>query len=203
MWPVSRRSLAAWLLVLPLMVAGTQLAHVLAYRLVYPQAQVRLHELIATGHGYMGRAPLLIGIGAALELVAFVSIVAGSARSRGRTPVSPWAFALLPPLAYALQEFLERWLAGASLPWWMVLQPTFRVGLLLQLPFALAAFLLALLLSRVADRVAVVLCGRTRRPRRFHVSPRWYALAVLLPRIAALAGGHAVRGPPPAVAPAT
>jgi len=198
-----RRRAAAWLLMLPLMLAGSQLAHVLAYRLVYPQSQVRLRELLATGHSYMGYMPLLLGIGAALELVAFGSLVAGGVRRRGRAPVSPWAFALLPPLGFALQEFLERWLAGASYPWWMVLQPTFRIGLLLQLPFALAAFLVARLLSRVADRVASVLRGKVERPPRVGLVPRWAALAAWPPRPRTLADGHAGRGPPRAARPAT
>jgi hypothetical protein len=181
---------------LPLMLAASQLAHVFAYRLVYPESQVRLRELLATGHSYMAYMPLLLGIGAALELVAFGSLVAGGVRRRGRAAVSPWAFALLPPLGFVLQEFLERWLAGASYPWWMVLQPTFRIGLLLQLPFALAAFLVARLLSRVADRVASVLRGRAERPARVGLVRRWAALAAWPPRLRALADGHAGRGPP-------
>ena len=99
-----------------------------------------------------------------------------------------------------LQEFLERWLAGTSYPWWMVLQPTFRIGLLLQLPFAVAAFLIARLLVHVADRVAFVLHRRAKRPARVGVVLRWAALAVWPPRPGVLADGHAGRGPPcPAV----
>jgi hypothetical protein len=52
------------------MVAGSQVAHVFAFRLVYPQAQVRLRDLLATGHGYMLRrwafVPLLLGVVAGL-----------------------------------------------------------------------------------------------------------------------------------------
>ena len=50
---MGRRRLAAWLLSFPLMVVGSQGAHVLAYRLVYPNAHLRLGELLATGHSYM------------------------------------------------------------------------------------------------------------------------------------------------------
>ena len=178
------------------MVAGSQVAHVFAYRLVYPEAQVRLRELLATGHGYFGYKPLLFGIGGALELVAFLSVVAGAVRRRRPAPVPPWAFALLPPLGYVLQEFLERWFAGASFPWWMVLQPTFRVGLLLQLPFGLIAYLLARLLLRVADRFGCALRGVSKRPQVAGVSLAWIAFEVWPPRVAALASGHAGRGPP-------
>lgn len=200
---MSRRSAAGWLLMLPLMVAGTQFAHVLAYRIVYPEAHVRLRELASTGHGYMGYLPLLLGIASAVELVAFGSLVADGMRRRRRLALSPWAFALLPPLGFVLQEFLERRLAGASFPWWMVLQPTFRIGLLLQLPFALAAFLVARLLSRVADRVASALRREPHRPVQVGVRLRWAAAATWLPRPGVLGDGHAGRGPPFAASPAT
>ena len=140
MYAMSRRRLAAWSVALPLMVAGSQVAHVLAYRLVYPQMPVRLHALLVTGHGYMARLPLVFAACAAIELIAFVTAVVGSLRRRAAPPVPAWAFGLLPPLGFAVQEFLERWLSGALFPWWMVLQPTFRIGLLLQLPFGLAAY---------------------------------------------------------------
>ena len=38
-----RRSLA-WLIAVPLMLGGSQLAHALAYRIAYPQAHVRVVE---------------------------------------------------------------------------------------------------------------------------------------------------------------
>ena len=71
-------------------------------------------------------------------------------------------FAALPMLGFTLQELLERWLSGAGFPWWMVLQPTFRVGLALQIPFAIAAFLIARFAQRGAER-AGLRCDRSRR----------------------------------------
>jgi hypothetical protein len=193
------------------MLAGTQVAHVFAYRLVYPNAQVRLTELLSTGHSYMyyglagsvGYLPLLLGLGGALELVAFAWVVCAKVRRRRHAPVPPWAFALLPLIAFCLQEFCERWLAGAAFPWWMVLQPTFRIGLLLQLPFALLAFAVARLLLRAAERVASVLAGEL--PRRLFAgeSGGWVARAVWPPRLDALASGFAGRGPPASAMPAT
>src|SRR3954466_12584745 len=103
----SRRA-APWLLSVPLMVAGTQVAHAFAYRIVYPNAHVRLRELVETGHGYLGYAPFAAGIGGALELVAFAWILSCAVRGRRPTRVPPWAFALLPPLGFALQEIAER-----------------------------------------------------------------------------------------------
>lgn len=135
---------------------------------------MRLSELLSTGHGYMGSpsfVPLLLGLVFAAELVGVGWVFAGSVRRSLQRPVPAWAFALLPMLGFTLQEFLERWLSGASFPWWMVLQPTFRVGLLLQVPFALVAFLVARLLLRAADRAGA---GSPRR-RAEAGAPRGFA----------------------------
>ena len=196
----SRRA-AAWLLSLPLMIAGTQVAHVLAYQWVYPNAHIRLTELLATGHGYMvgtrGYLPLVLGIVGALDLVAAGWVFAGSVRRSMQRPVPAWGFALMPLLCFTLQEFLERWLAGAPFPWWMVLQPTFRIGLALQLPFAVLALLAARLLLRAADTAA----RRIRRP----LAPRpaffgfwvgWVVVRLAAPRRLGPASTHAGRGPP-------
>ena len=192
---MSRRRLAAWLVALPLMVAGSQVAHVFAYRLVYPQTELRLRELVASGHGYMAHMPLFLGLGAAVELIALFAVVAGSIR-RTAAPVPAWAFGLLPPLGFAVQEFLERWLSGAALPWWIVMQPTFRVGLLLQLPFGIAAYLVARLLLRMADGAGRALRGASTLPRLVGRVVGWSISVPSLPRISVLAGGHSGRSPP-------
>lgn len=190
------RVAVAWLLSVPLMVVGSQVAHVLAYRWVYPDARMRLRELIATGHGYMSFLPLVLGVMGAVELVALVFAVVGGARGHRHRVPSAWMFALLPPLGFALQEFVERFLAGSSFPWWMVLQPTFRVGLLLQLPFALIAFVSARLLLRVGEHVGLRLTGRAAPPPLIGSRPLWFAVTFCPPRLAALACGHPERGPP-------
>jgi len=196
---VRRRQLAVWLLSFPLMVVGSQVAHAVAYSLVYPDAHLRLSELLSTGHGYMhypAYLPLLMGLLGAAELVGVAWVLAGSVRRSLRRPVPPWAFALLPMIGFALQEFLERWLSGSPLPWLVVLQPTFRLGLLLQLPFALAAYLLARLLLRAAVRAGRVLRAAVARVRVSGVSVCWVVLEVFSPRRGALASWHSGRGPP-------
>jgi hypothetical protein len=198
------RRVAAWLLSLPLMLAGTQVAHVLAYRIVYPNAHVRLIELLSTGHSYMlggsGYLPIVLGIVGALDLVAVGWVFAGSARHSLQRPVPPWAFALLPVLSFTLQELLERWLAGSSFPWWMVLQPTFRIGLLLQLPFALVAYLAARVLLRAAQRAGRALRAMAPRPGAAPVWIGWVVVAVAKPPRRAAVSMHAGRGPPRASA---
>ena len=193
---MTKRRLAAWALAVPLMLAGSQVAHVFAYRLVYPVARVRLHELVITGHGYLGLWPLLLGVTGGIELAALVSIAIGSFRRRRYTPAPPWAFAVMPPLAFVFQEFFERWLAGGSLPWWMVLQPTFRVGLALQLPFALLAYVVARLLLHVADEVGTALRRFVEHGITFGLAHAWSPVELVPLRVRVLADGHAIRGPP-------
>lgn len=191
------RRLAAWLLSIPLMGAGSQAAHAFAYRLVYPDARVRLRDLLETGHGYMSHAPFVAGIAGALELVAFVWIGARAVRGNRRSRVPPpWAFALLPPLAFVLQELLERWVAGGSFPWWAFLQPTFGAGLALQVPFSLLAYLLARLLLRAARAVGPRL--RTDVPRPRLACSAWVLCPELAwaPPTATWAEGRRSRGPP-------
>lgn len=103
--------------------------------------------------GFPGWAPLVLGVLGGAELLGIGWSVARVVRRRPHAPVPPWAFALLPLVGYTLQEFLERWLVGSSFPWWFVLQPTYRVGLLLQLPFALVVYLAARLLLRTVERI--------------------------------------------------
>ena len=150
------RRVALWAVVLPLLLAGTEVAHALAYRIVYPVASVRWRVLAASGHGYMGYAPLVFGIAGAVVLAGLASTVVDAVRRRPPRSLPAWAFASLPIVAFTVQEFTERLLATNSLPWWMFEQPTFRIGLLLQLPFALVAYLIARLLLRVAERVAAI-----------------------------------------------
>jgi hypothetical protein len=195
----SRRA-AAWLMSLPLMIAGTQVAHVLAYRWVYPNAHIRLIELLATGHGYMvgthGYLPLVLGIVGAVDLVAAGWVFAGSMRRSLQRPVPAWAFALMPLLCFTLQEFLERWLSGAPFPWWMVLQPTFRIGLALQLPFALVAFLAARLLLRTAKTAGRRARAQAPRPVLVGFTTGWVVVALEGLLRLAPAATHAGRGPP-------
>jgi hypothetical protein len=194
---LNSRSAAAWLLSIPLMGAGSQVAHAFAYRLVFPDARVRLRDLVATGHGYIDYAPFVAGLAGALELVAFAWILVSAVRGRRRARVPPpWAFAALPPLAFALQELAERWLASGSFPWWAFLQPTFGAGLLLQLPFALLAYVAARLLLRTAQTVAATLRGTAARPRLARLATVRHPLPVWALPATAWADGHPVRGPP-------
>jgi hypothetical protein len=174
-----RRATLPWLFALPTIVAGTEAAHVLAYRLVFADANLRLAFLAATGHGYARWLPLALAAAVACALVGVVAAAADTARGRRVGQLSPLAFAVLPPLAFALQELLELSLHTGGLAWHAFAEPTFLPGLALQLPFALFAYLTARLLLRAAVRLGralarprVVRADAAVRPLRNRVATR-------------------------------
>ncbi len=156
-----RRGLA-WLVATPLMLAGSEAAHVLAYRLVYPEAHVRVLALALTGHGYLSRVPLILGAGVAVAFLSLLVATFDAARGRRVRALPAWAFAVLPPLAFVVQEVLELSLHTGALGWRAVLAPTFLPGVALQAPFALAAYVAARLLLRAAERIGRMFAERPR-----------------------------------------
>jgi hypothetical protein len=193
-----RRGLA-WLFALPLMLAGSQAAHVLAYRWVYPSSDVRLHALFVTGHGYLDRLPFVLAAGGAVALVALVFAATDAARGRHVERLPAAAFALLPPVAFVLQEVLERSVHSGTFVWQAVEAPTFLPGLVLQLPFAVAAYLVARLLLRAAEQAGRALAAPSRRPV-FTITPQRPPKPVSACRRSPLAHRLAQRGPPPLLA---
>jgi hypothetical protein len=187
---MARRSLP-WLLALPLMAAGSLLAHSLAYALVEPGDAARARLLQSTGHGYLAAAPVVLAGAAALGLAAIVAYVV-RARRGGTSPLPAWPLALVPLAGFALQEQAERLAIGAQLD---AFEPTFLVGLALQLPFSLAAVLVARRLARVAESLGrrLAVAPPQLRSRETHVrGPRTVFVARL-----ELALAHPKRGPPP------
>ena len=156
-----RRGLA-WLVAIPLMLAGSEAAHVLAYRFVYPEAHVRVLALAMTGHGYLSRVPLILGAGVAVAFLSLLVAAFDAARGRNVRALPAWAFAVLPPLAFFVQEVLELSLHTGTLGWRAVLAPTFLPGIALQAPFALAAYVAARLLLRAAERLGRMFAERPR-----------------------------------------
>jgi hypothetical protein len=188
------RRVLTWALALPLLIGGIEAAHALAYRLVYPQLHARV--LLATGHAYLAWLPLLLGVSGALALVALVAAGIDAAHGRSPRDLPAWAFAVVPPVAFVLQEVLELSLHLGTFGWRAVLAPTFLPGVVLQLPLALLAYLAARLLLRTAERL-----GRALAPVR--LAPLLELVATvpveeLFVRIAATS--RTSRGPPQVVA---
>jgi hypothetical protein len=190
-----RRGLT-WALAVPLMLAGSQAAHALAYAWVYPEAHARVLMLAATGHGYLSWLPLVLALAGAAAVVALAATAVDTARGRAARALPAAGFALLPPLAFALQELLELSLHTGTFAWHAFVAPTFLPGLLLQLPFALVAYLVARLLLRAAREVGRALAP-ARPPRTLvFVSPSTPRAAAPLPRPRVAGTRLAKRGPP-------
>lgn len=188
---VRRRS--AWLVALPLLVVGSLAAHQLAYLFVAgDQAGALLAE---TGHGYLDQLPTggLLGLTC---LVLGLSL-AGVDRLRGAVDkaIPAWGVATIPLLGFALQEHGERYAATGHVPWAAAFDPTFLVGLALQLPFAGLAYLAARLLLRTVATLVAELAAATPRSGR-HPRLRPIALGTLVISAAGLARCLAPRGPP-------
>lgn len=191
-----RRSLA-WLVAVPLMLTGSQVAHMLAYRIVYPQASIRLHALVETGHGYMGSLPLVLGAACAIVLLSLAVGVWDAGRGRTVRPLPPWAFAVLPVVGYAIQEYLERWLDWGFFPWYAGTQPSFVVGIALQVPFGVLAYLAVRFLLRGAKRLGLRLARVS--PPRLRLAPPALLVPVsqpLPPHSSLLSRSLGRRGPP-------
>lgn len=184
------RRMLPWLLALPLEAAGSLLAHSLAYTLVEPGAAERARLLRSTGHGYLAAAPVLLAGCAALVTAALVAYALRGRRGAA-SPLPAWPLALVPLAGFALQEQLERLASGAPLD---AFQPTFLVGLALQLPFALAAVLLARRLARAAESVGRTLALAPPRPRARCTRAR--APRSVLATRPELALAYPKRGPP-------
>jgi hypothetical protein len=159
---VSRRGIV-WLLTLPLAVVGSQVAHALAYRLTAPDDRALAHALETSGHDYLAYLPTVLAICAALVVVALSRelrlLLAGDTSRPGRP--SLLTFAVLGPAIFVAQEHFERLAHGGSPVLGLALEPTFALGLVLQVPFAFVAYALASMLLRAA-RVAAVLLSRPR-----------------------------------------
>jgi hypothetical protein len=188
-----------WLVAVPLLLASTQAAHLLAYRIAYPETPLRAHALLATGHGYLDRLPLVFGAAGAIALVALLVAAVDASRGKAARALPPWAFALLAPTSFTIQEYLERSLHSGTFAWHTAAAPTFLPGLIAQVPLALLAWLAARQLLRVAASAGRSLLSE---PPRLAPEP----LAVLVPvspatpRTRVLAQRLAERGPPLLVA---
>lgn len=141
---------ALWPIVLLLATAGILTGHDLSYRLAGVDA--------GGFHAYLTHAPQL------LVAVLVPAVLVSLSTSASAPP--PALFALLGAGGFTLMEHVERALHG-GVPW-LLTTPVFLLGLLLQLPFGLAAWWLARTLSRLSLR-------RARSPR---LVPRfWIGLA--------------------------
>jgi hypothetical protein len=165
--------LRAWLVVCPLVAAGTLVAHAGAYRLTGTPSGAL--------HAYLAHAPQAV-------LVACVLAIAlAGLGARLRAP-SPWTFAALAPLAFLVQEHVERVVHTGHVSW-ILTTPAVLVGLLLQAPLGLISWHVA---RRLLRALAVP------RARRARLGRLLVPLAAPLERAVVLApvGTPSARAPP-------
>jgi hypothetical protein len=182
--------LRLWLVMIPLVAAGTEGAASLLDTFAPKRYEtVELFSRSNTSHHLL---PLTAALGAAVLLCAMCSF-ATSAPAARRFP--RLMFACLPPLAFALQEHVEYIVGHGHVPWTLAISPIFAAGLLLQIPFAVAAFLVSRLLVKVAVAIAERASASRAARRRAATSAR--PGRDVLVRLEIVAGRSRPRGPPP------
>ena len=189
----------SWLIAVPITVIGTFAGHSVGYWAAVPDAHERAHLLASSGHGYLDYAPLLLSICVALVVLGFVASLLSAFGNREATSLRGRRVALvaaLAPVAFVLQELLERYLHDGHVHWALFLSAPFLFGLVTQLPFALLAAAVAFALASAAQRVAHALRRVLgRRPRPVTVTfCFWLSIDPPVERV--LARGYAGRGPP-------
>jgi hypothetical protein len=176
------------------MAAGAVVAHTLGYRIATPHPEHREELLAETGHGWFD-ASLLLALALTLVVIGLGARLLATGRAPARRAAPARLFAVLPPAAFALQEHLERLLhEGAPAP--AFLEPAFALGLLLQFPFALAAFVAARALLAGADALVRRLQSEPHRHLRPAEPGSFPPARTAVARVSALALGHGQRAPP-------
>lgn len=191
MWPVS----------LPVCVAGWLIAHSLAYRVVASGDGAHAAMVERSGHGDLTFSPYLMMLSVAVLALALGGAVAAGAARRARPGVPLAPFLLLPLLDYVGHLGLEFLQHGADSSAGAALEPVFLVGLALQVPFALAALVLARAAMAWAEALGRGLMPRWRPRRSAPAPPAPPSLLIGMehrPIIPVLASGTSERGPPAA-----
>jgi hypothetical protein len=193
------RRTAAWAISLPLVVASWLGAHCLAYWLLSPGAEHQMGMHADHGHAWLGYTPSLAIWGLAVVVAGLVLCVGAALQGHRPAPPPFRLFALLPPAGFVVQEHAERLIASGSIPLDLVLEPTFLLGLSLQLPFALAALLLTRALYYVGFGLGRAMAARLALGPVVRCSPPALVLRPLSANLVSpsvLALGHGQRAPP-------
>ncbi len=155
---------AAWLVTVPLALAGVEIAHATANALVGASAS-EVFESAASGRGSLG---FVVGAFTAVVAAALAGRVLGLWSESPASPAIAAPFAVLPPLAFAVLELAEAASSGEALGLHWLAEPAFALGLALQVPVGAGAYVLARLLLRISDRIRR-LVHRAPPPRVRHL----------------------------------
>jgi hypothetical protein len=185
----------SWLLTAPLLVLNLLVGHSLGYRWAVADPHARAHLLEESGHEYFSYAPLVIAVGLTLIAAALAARIRAVARGDRMGGSPPWLFALLPPVAFVVQEVTERLIHSDHVHAGTLAEPAVLIGLMLQLPLAVIALGLAWLLAQAADQLGQAIAERPRNRLARIALPR-PAEDPLLPAFAVATQGWSQRGPP-------
>ena len=176
------------------MFAGLLVAHALGYRLAITDPHARADALAHSGHGYFDYVPFALTVCLGVLLAGLALQALAAFRGEPRRPATSPLIVLLSPAAFMAQELIERFAHTGQVSLTIFVQPAFLTGLVLQLPFALAALLLAWALDSAARTVGQALASAPRPTFQVFVpSPVRISAA---PRPAGLARGYGERAPP-------
>ena len=176
------------------MFAGLLVAHALGYRLAISDPHARADALAHSGHGYFDYVPFALTVCLGVLLAGLALQALSAFRGEPRRPATSPLIVLLSPAAFMAQELIERFAHTGQVSLTTVIQPAFLIGLALQLPFALAALLLAWALDAAARTVGHALASAPRPT--FHVFVPAPVRISAAPRPAGLARGYGERAPP-------
>ncbi len=132
--------LRALALTVPLLVAGSLVAHEAGYRLAEGDSARRASLLEASGHAYL--MDMWLVLLAAISAALVLELVLGVVRGPTSRDVPAWPFALLAPLGFLVQEHVERLLHGVDASATLA-DRSVQLGLALQVPFAVASWMVA------------------------------------------------------------
>jgi hypothetical protein len=193
MWAMKGR--LSLVLTAPLLVLSLLAGHSLGYRWAIADPDARAHLLEDSGHGYFTYAPLVLAVGLTLIAASLIARIRAAVKDERKGASPPWLFALLPPVAFVVQELTERLLHSGHVYAGALTQPAVLIGLALQLPLAVIALGLAWVLAQAADELGRVL-AETPRDRLAAVAPWRPGEELLLPALAVSSQGWSERGPP-------
>jgi hypothetical protein len=186
-----------WLVALPSVALGLVAAHLVGSHL----AVAHVREVVETaGEQSSTHAASATVVAAFLGVMVLAgsAVLAGCLRNRvGVGKPAPMLFLILPVIAWPVQEFLERIAhPEGGLGVHALLDPSLLRGILLQIPFAIAAYFLARFLLKVVSKIVAALATRRSRAHRESTAIRRPATSARPVRTRITALRHAQRAPP-------
>ncbi len=193
------RRLSAWLVAFPLMAAGTWLSHCYALATVDPATHSAAHHAGHAGRmsaaAFVFSTPFLFACVAILAL-ALVYRVGLSFTGHSAAQMSALPFAVVPLLGFFLHQHFEQLASSGSISLAALTAPAFLLGLVLQIPFGIAAFFAVRFLLGLADRLGVTLSELRKRRAIPALSRPKISFEAHSQRLALLALAAAPRAPP-------